>query len=193
MAKTPEQREKEKLKAEKPAEEKEVKKEVRQEKKGEIRYENVIRLTETNLDGTKPVRIAIRKIAGISFMMSNAIGKVSGFGGKKLSELSEPEIKMLEDIMTSPEKYGIPSWMFNRKKDPETNVSRHLIVSNLDLIRKQDINMMKKMRSYKGIRHGLGLTVRGQRTRSSFRKGSSVGVVKQKQKPGETKESKEKK
>ena len=43
-----------------------------------------------------------------------------------------------------------------------------------------DIKMMKKMRSYKGIRHSLGLPVRGQRTKSNFRKnkGKVLGVRK---------------
>jgi hypothetical protein len=40
------------------------------------------------------------------------------------------------------------------------------------------------MRCYKGIRHELGLPCRGQRTRSSFRTGGIVGVVKKKQAPG---------
>jgi small subunit ribosomal protein S13 len=30
--------------------------------------------------------------------------------------------------------------------------------------------MMKKIRSYKGMRHAYGLPVRGQRTKSKFRK-----------------------
>jgi small subunit ribosomal protein S13 len=37
---------------------------------------------------------------------------------------------------------------------------------------------MKKVRSYKGRRHEVGLPVRGQRTKSTFRKGISVGVRK---------------
>jgi small subunit ribosomal protein S13 len=38
--------------------------------------------------------------------------------------------------------------------------------------------MMKRIRSYKGVRHSLGLPVRGQRTRSNFRKnkGKVLGV-----------------
>ena len=41
-----------------------------------------------------------------------------------------------------------------------------------------DIKMLKKIKSYKGIRHSLGLPVRGQRTRSNFRKnkGKVMGV-----------------
>jgi small subunit ribosomal protein S13 len=38
---------------------------------------------------------------------------------------------------------------------------------------------MRKMRSYKGVRHQLGQPVRGQRTRSTFRTSKrAVGVMK---------------
>ena len=40
---------------------------------------------------------------------------------------------------------------------------------------------MKKIRSYRGVRHGIGLPVRGQRTKSNFRKNKgkvSLGVAK---------------
>ena len=42
----------------------------------------------------------------------------------------------------------------------------------------REVNIMKKIRCYKGIRHENGLTVRGQRTRSNGRKGLTLGVSK---------------
>ena len=50
------------------------------------------------------------------------------------------------------------------------------IESDLDMRLRDDLNRMRKTRSYKGRRHEFGLPVRGQRTKSTFRKGSSVGV-----------------
>ena len=41
---------------------------------------------------------------------------------------------------------------------------------------RKDIEIMKKIRSWKGIRHSLGLKVRGQRTRTTGRLGLTVGV-----------------
>ncbi len=70
--------------------------------------------------------------------------------------------------------------MFNRKFDPQTGEHKHLIGSELKLAVKFNIDSMRKIRSYKGVRHELGLPVRGQRTRSSFRKGVIVGVIKKK-------------
>ena len=143
------------------------------------RIRQIIRLVETNLDGEKPVKVAIRSIRGVSFMFSNAIVSVSGFDGKKLGDLSEQEMKRLEDIILNPAKYNIPAWLYNRKREPETGENKHLTVSRLELAHKMNINEMKKLRTYKGIRHQLGLPVRGQRTRSSFRKGGIVGVKKE--------------
>jgi small subunit ribosomal protein S13 len=37
---------------------------------------------------------------------------------------------------------------------------------------------MRDIRTWKGIRHSLGLKVRGQRTRTTGRKGRAVGVAK---------------
>ncbi|GAG60554.1 unnamed protein product, partial [marine sediment metagenome] len=45
---------------------------------------------------------------------------------------------------------------------------------------KRDIERMRRLRSWKGYRHGFGLKVRGQRTRSTGRKGLVVGVIRKK-------------
>jgi len=149
-------------------------------KKDELRAENIIRLAETNLDATKPVRRAIRRISGVGFMFSDAVANVCGFGDKKLGDLTEEERQKLENILMHPEKYDIPSWLYNRRRDPVTGEDKHLTVSQLELTKKMDIGQMKKLKTYRGVRHSLGLPVRGQRTRSSFRHGRSVGVIKKK-------------
>ncbi|UCD07581.1 MAG: 30S ribosomal protein S13 [Candidatus Aenigmatarchaeota archaeon] len=154
--------------------------------KKEKRVQDIIRLVETNLDGGKPVNVAIRSIRGVSFMFSNAVSQMSGFGHKKLGELSEQEVQRLEDIILNPDKFGIPSWLYNRKRDPATGRDTHLSVSKLELTQKMDINEMKKLKSYRGVRHILGLPVRGQRTGSGSG-GKTVGVSKKKQRPAKSK------
>ena len=153
-------------------------------RRGELRAEDIIRLAETNLDATKPVKAAIRRIRGVGFMFSNAVANVCSFGDKRLGDLSDHELKTLEDIIMNPEKFNIPLWMYNRKKDPVDGKNKHLIASQLELTTKMDINAMKKLKTYKGVRHAIGLPVRGQRTRGSFRKGKVVGVSRSKGKPG---------
>lgn len=154
-----------------------VKEEKGEERKTEERkVQNVIRLGETNLDGTKDIASAILGVRGVSFALANALSKISGFGNKKVGDLSEVELKKLEDMINHPEKYEIPSWLYNRRKDPETGENKHLSVSQLELTQKLDIGREKKLKSYRGMRHIMDLPVRGQRTRGSFRKGKVVGV-----------------
>jgi small subunit ribosomal protein S13 len=148
--------------------------------KKERRIQDIIRFVETNLDGGKKVKVAIMGIRGVSFMFSNAISKKIDFADKKLGELSEQETKKLEDIILNPHKFDIPSWLYNRKRDPTTGQDAHLAVSKLELRQKMDINDMKKLKSYRGVRHIYGLPVRGQRTRSGSG-GKTVGVSKKKQ------------
>jgi ribosomal protein S13 len=75
----------------------------------------------------------------------------------------------------------IPVFMKNRRSDIDTGEDLHLLTTNLDIKREFDIKRLKKIKSYKGIRHSLGLPVRGQKTRSHFRtKGRAVGVAKKK-------------
>jgi small subunit ribosomal protein S13 len=143
----------------------------------------IVRFVETNLDGNKPVQEAIRGIDGVSFMLANAITKKCGFYGRKLDQLSESEMKRLEEAILNPQSIGIPIWMLNHRNEPLTGKNRHLTASQLDFTRKMDINELKKMKCYRGVRHMQGQPVRGQRTRSSFRKGKSVGVRRKKEAP----------
>ena len=147
------------------------------------RETQIIRFVETNLDGSKAVEHAIRRIDGISFMLSNAIVKKCGFMGKKLGQLSDGEMKRLEEAILNPQSLGIPAWMLNHRNEPITGKDRHITASQLEFTHKMDINELKKMKCYRGVRHIQGQPVRGQRTRSSFRKGKSVGVKRKKEAP----------
>jgi small subunit ribosomal protein S13 len=75
----------------------------------------------------------------------------------------------------------LPVWMQNRRKDIATGQDKHVMAMDLTMIGREDLDLMKKMRSYKGIRHERGLRVRGQRTRSTGRTGAIVGVSRRKE------------
>jgi small subunit ribosomal protein S13 len=138
----------------------------------------IVRVLGADLDGEKPIIRALHGIKGISYSMSKAVIDVSGFdGNSKLGSLGEQDIQKIEQIIRNPENYGIPAWMLNRRKDRETGKDIHFSGSDLIVARKFDIQRMIDLKTYKGIRHMLGLPVRGQRTRSSFRKGRVVGVI----------------
>lgn len=161
---------------EKKKEEKKVVKPVKIEKPKEIKA--IVRVFGTDLDGEKPLIRALKGIKGISHAMSKAVCFASGFDPKtKLGSLSETDIKKIEEIIKNPTNYGIPSYLLNRRKDIETGKDVHLAGADLEVVRKFDIQREINIGSYRGVRHMLGLPVRGQRTRSSFRKGRAVGVV----------------
>src|SRR3989344_3554779 len=148
-----------------------------EEPKEELKY--FVRIANTDLDGNKSTLMALTKIKGISIMLSNAILTASKINKtSKTGYLNDKDVERIDDVIKDPSKFGIPGWMLNRRKDPEDGTNKHIIGSNLTFTQDNDIKMMKKIKSYKGIRHSLGLPVRGQRTRSNFRrnKGKVMGV-----------------
>ena len=141
----------------------------------------IIRIAKEDLDGDLPIERALWKIKGIGKNFAHAIRVALGYDSKKkLGELSEEEIKKLEDCIYNPRKYNIPSWLYNNRRDLETGEDMHLVGSELALKIKTRIDFLKKIRCYRGIRHSLNLPVRGQRTRAHFRKGATVGVQRKK-------------
>jgi len=142
----------------------------------------IIRLARKDLDASLKIERALWKIKGIGKNFAHALRISLGFDENlKLGELSEEELKKLEDAVYNPKKYNIPFWLYNHRRERETGEDNHYVESNLVLKNKSDIDFLKKIRCYRGIRHQLGLPVRGQRTRAHFRKGLTVGVFRKKQ------------
>ena len=142
-------------------------------------FRHIVRVAGTDLDGAKKLVSALAKNKGIGASLAEAVVKVTGLDpNTRVGFLTESDIKKIEDTLKDPIKYGIPNWLVNRPKDFETAQHRHLIGSDLILRVKSDIDFMQKIRSWKGIRHSLGLKVRGQRTKTTGRFGKAVGVRK---------------
>lgn len=134
----------------------------------------IVRIASTDIKGNKKAIQGLCQIRGISDMFSNAILKIAKISSKKtIGELSESDIKKIEDILKSPENYNMPEFLFNRNLDPETMKDGHIVGNDLRLMNDFDIRRLKRIRSYKGLRHNLGLKVRGQRMKR-FRKGGAA-------------------
>jgi small subunit ribosomal protein S13 len=54
------------------------------------------------------------------------------------------------------------------------------VTSDLIFYVRNDIEREKRTKSWRGVRHTLGLKVRGQRTRTTGRTGMTVGVTRRK-------------
>ena len=140
--------------------------------------EKIVRLLSTDIKGDLPIFNAMLKIKGISFMFSSAICKAMKLNPKtKIGSLNSEDVKKIEEFIKNP---NVPEWMMNRKKDPSSGKNKHLVTYDIDFAKREDINKLRKIRSYRGIRHESRLPVRGQRTRSSFRKNKTIGVTKKK-------------
>ena len=139
-------------------------------------FKHIVRIMNTDLDGAKPIGHALKKIKGVSFMLSNAVCRLTNVPRTKTTgHLSGADIEKLNNALSRPRSVKVPAWMFNRRKDPETGEDNHLILGDLQFATENDVKMLKKMKSYRGSRHMAGLPSRGQRTKSNFRKTKSRG------------------
>ena len=142
-------------------------------------FRGILRVSGTNVDGTKKLVYGLTKIRGIGPSYALAVVRASELRPEmRVGDLSESEVQKLEDVMHDPAKYGLPPRLYNRRKGFESGRDSHLIGADLSLSIKTDIDFMTDIRTWKGVRHSLGLKVRGQRTRTTGRKGRAVGVAK---------------
>ena len=142
-------------------------------------YRHILRIMGTDVHGTLKTVYALTAIKGISMSLSSAILKKAGVNPDvRVGFLTETELKKIEEIIKDPTRYGLPTWLFNKRKNAETGKDTHLISADLLLRTKTDIDEAKAMRSWRGYRHAYGLKVRGQRTKTTGRAGKALGVKK---------------
>ena len=150
--------------------------------KDNIKY--IVRVANADLDGTRTVEFALTGIKGIGVRVSKILSRKADVDPHAImGYLPAEQVDRLRNVVDNFES-NVPVWMLNRRKDVYTGENRHLTGVDLTLGVNEDINLMKKMRSYRGIRHERGQKVRGQRTKSTGRTGATVGVVRKKAEPG---------
>ena len=175
------------------AEKEQIQKGKTDEKKGrpEVKqdYVTLVRIMQTDIPGNKNTLTGLTYIKGVSWSFANAVCKILALNpNKKISELDEQEIEKIIKFLQKP--HSLPLFMLNRRKDFETGEDNHLIGTTLDMRKEFDIRRLKKIRSYRGLRHATGQPTRGQRTKSHFRtkgKKRAVGVQKKKPEPAKKK------
>jgi len=147
------------------------------EKEQKQSEERIVRILSKDIEGKMKIYPGLTKIKGVSWSLSNAACHALKIDkNRKIGSLNDSEVKNIIEFLKNVKE--IPEFLLNRKRDTETGENRHLVGSDLELQREFDIKRLKKIKSYKGIRHGAGLPVRGQRTRSHFRKKRSSGIKK---------------
>jgi small subunit ribosomal protein S13 len=140
-------------------------------------YRHIVRFLGTDLDGSLKIPYALARVRGIGVTLGYAIARAAKVDAeKRLGFLTDHELQKLEEVARDPTKYGIPSWMLNRRRDPASGRDLQLYGSDLVFTIREDIRREMMIKSWRGIRHSLGLKVRGQRTRTTGRVGTAVGV-----------------
>ncbi|MEM1639276.1 MAG: 30S ribosomal protein S13 [Desulfurococcaceae archaeon] len=144
-------------------------------------FRRIVRILETDIDGELPIVYGLSVVKGVGYNYALATCRVLGLNPMmKIGYLTDDEVRNIESVVKEPRKYNIPSWYCNRRKDYSTGEDMQLVSSTLIFYVKEDIEREKRIKSWRGIRHALGLKVRGQRTRTTGRAGITVGVKRKK-------------
>ena len=149
---------------------------VTKEHKPDFKY--IVRLADSDLNGERAVQLALADIPGIGMRTAVLVADHVGIPRKMpIGDCTDEQIEKLAAALTAIPEY-VPVWMLNRQNDIDSGADVMVFGQELSLNVREDINLMKKMRCYKGIRHETGQKVRGQRTKSNGRTGLTVGVTK---------------
>lgn len=115
------------------------------------------RIAGIDLPIKKKIEYALTYVYGIGLTTSKKIlAEAKVDSNKRVSELVESEVKAINDIVDK--KYQVEGEL---KQQINRNIRR-----------------LKDIKAYRGIRHRLGLPVRGQRTKTNAvtRKGKNIAV-----------------
>jgi len=145
-------------------------------------FKHIVRIANTDLPGKQSVNYALTNIKGVGFRMATFIAKSAGIPLKaKIGDLSDEDITTIAETLEDIEETS-PVWMRNRVHDYDTGEDIHLYSSEMEMTQREDLNKLRKIRCYRGVRHETGQKVRGQRSRSNGRSGLAMGVHKKKRK-----------
>ncbi|MFC7072134.1 30S ribosomal protein S13 [Halovenus rubra] len=140
----------------------------------DIRY--FVRIGQADLDGTKSIERSLTDLKGIGHRAARVIADQVGVD--RTATFGALEDDTIDDIVDTVEGFEeeVPEWLTNHRNDFFGGETTHEIGSELGLTRRQDINRMKMIDSYRGVRHKRGQKVRGQRTKSTGRTEGTIGV-----------------
>merc|ERR1712230_123661 len=143
-------------------------------------FQHILRILNTNVDGRHKVPFAITSIKGVGRRFANMVCKKAEVNlNKRAGELTSEEIEKLIAVIQRPLQF-LPPWFVNRKKDIKDGKTSHVYANLLDTKMRESLERLWKVRAHRGLRHGWGLRVRGQKTRTTGRHGKTVGVARKK-------------
>ena len=146
-----------------------------------VQFQHILRLLNTNVDGKHKIMYALTQIKGVGRRYSNVVCKKADVDlNKRAGELNPDELERIVTIIQNPTQFKIPNWFLNRQKDIVDGKYGQLLSNQLDSKMREDLERLKKIRVHRGLRTYWGLRVRGQHTKTTGRRGKTVGVSKKK-------------
>ncbi|TFG33292.1 30S ribosomal protein S13 [Candidatus Thorarchaeota archaeon] len=140
-------------------------------------YKHIVRVASADIDGQENLLQGLTRVKGIGLRISKTIiNQLNLDPSERLGYVSDDVIARIEKILKDPLAAGLPDWYVNRPRDRMSGRMLHLIGSDLDFAQRNDIDRLRRIKSWRGTRHSLGLKVRGQHTRTTGRGGMAVGV-----------------
>jgi small subunit ribosomal protein S18e len=160
----------------------------------------ILRLLNTNVDGKQKIMYALTKIKGVGRRYSNLVCKKADvdlnkryghclaggcqkrelIGIPSAGEITTEELERIVTIIQNPTQYKIPEWFLNRQRDIVDGKNYQVLANSMESKLREDLERLKKIRAHRGLRHYWGLRVRGQHSKTTGRRGRTVGVSKKK-------------
>ncbi|TFG32617.1 30S ribosomal protein S13 [Candidatus Thorarchaeota archaeon] len=145
-------------------------------------YKHIVRVGGSDIDGQESLIQGLTRIKGVGLRLSRTlITQLELDPDLRLGFITDDAISRIEKALKNPIAAGLPDWFVNRPRDRMSGRMLHLTGSDLDFAQRNDIDRLRRIKSWRGIRHSLGLKVRGQHTRTTGRGGMAVGVSRKKE------------
>ena len=142
-------------------------------------YRHIVRIVGNDIPGERKLLVGLTQIKGIGHNFATAVASTLKINtNSNIGNLTEANVQAIEKLILNPVEANFPLWFINRQRDIETGKDLHLLTSDIPFTLRNDIERERITASWRGYRHLSGLKVRGQRTRTSGRKGGAVGVAK---------------
>ena len=146
-------------------------------------YRHIVRIAGRDIDGQENLLQGLTRVSGVGLRVSKAVLTKAGLDPhSRLGYLTDAQISKIEKIIKDPVAAGMPEWYVNRPRDRMSGRMLHLTGPDLEFAHRSDVDRLKRIRSWRGVRHSQGLKVRGQHTRTTGRGGVAVGVSRKKTK-----------
>ncbi|RMY85132.1 hypothetical protein D0862_11249 [Hortaea werneckii] len=145
------------------------------------RYSNLV-CKKADVDLNKRYATLLRKTARAFSERERKIKKplILTVFSNSAGELTSEELERIVTIIQNPTQYKIPTWFLNRQRDIVDGKDGHTLANGVDSKLREDLERLKKIRAHRGLRHYWGLRVRGQHSKTTGRRGRTVGVSKKK-------------